>query len=130
VLLRGPSIAQWLYPTDFRPYGDTDLLVSPSDFAAAARVLRRIGFGNPTRGRSLHAHTYRRLETPMAQPLCVDLHRSLPYVTAPTREAWRMLSSGDDTVRVAGIEVRVLGIPQRLFHIAIHAVQHAFETKN
>lgn len=130
VLLKGPSIAQWLYPADFRPYGDTDLLVSPSDFAGAARVLRRIGFGNPTRGRALHAHTYRKLGTELSQPLCVDLHRSLPYLRASTREAWRVLSKGHDTVLVAGTEVRVLSIPQRVFHIAIHSVQHAFETQN
>src|SRR5215212_8471073 len=44
-LLKGPSIATWLYdePGE-RPYGDTDLLVPPSREADAEAVLRRLGF--------------------------------------------------------------------------------------
>jgi hypothetical protein len=130
ILLKGPSIAQWLYPSDLRPYGDTDLLVSPAQFSRAARILRRLGFGQPTRGRAIHAHTYRKMGTSLPQPLCVDLHRSLPYLAASPKEVWRVLSADTDTMVVAGAQLDILGIPARTFHIAIHAVQHAFESKN
>jgi hypothetical protein len=130
ILLKGPSIAQWLYPTDFRPYGDTDLLVAPEEFTRAARLLRRLGFGHPAKGRATHAHTYRRAGSPLAPPLCVDLHRTLPYLAAPPSDVWPVLSHETATLRVADVDVRVLGVPQRVLHIAIHAVQHAFESKN
>ncbi len=132
ILLKGPSIAQWLYASDLtrRPYGDTDLLVSPAEFPRAARVLRRLGFGQPTRGRAIHAHTYRKLGSSLSNPLCVDLHRSLPYVATSPKEVWRVLSAGSDTMRVVDTDVAILGVPARTFHISIHAVQHAFETKN
>lgn len=43
ILLKGPSIARWLYPSGGRSYGDTDLLVPPADFARAGSVLERPG---------------------------------------------------------------------------------------
>ncbi len=66
----------------------------------------------------------------LAQPLCVDLHRTLPYLAVPPAEVWRVLSRDSATMRVADVDVRVLGVPQRVLNIAIHAVQHAFESKN
>jgi hypothetical protein len=129
ILLKGPSIAQWLYPSGGRPYGDCDLLVSPGDFAPAASILRRLGFGQPTWAWAEHAHTYRRTDAGGCV-LCVDLHRILPYLTASPDRAWQILSADTDTMQVRGTPVRILGIPQRILHIAIHALQHAFESKS
>ncbi|MCA1711243.1 MAG: nucleotidyltransferase family protein, partial [Actinobacteria bacterium] len=40
LLLKGPSIAGWLYNDGTpRPYGDSDLLVPPHAYATAAEVL-------------------------------------------------------------------------------------------
>jgi hypothetical protein len=130
LLLKGPSISRWLYPSDLRPYNDTDILVSPADFRRAARLLRTLGFGHPTRGRANHAHTYRRMGSDLPQPLCVDLHRTLPYLAVPAKAAWDVLAVDAESVRVVDVDVPILAIPQRIVHIAIHAVQHAFETKN
>jgi len=44
VVLKGPSIARWLYPTNGRTYCDTDLLVPPAEFERAGAVLRSLGF--------------------------------------------------------------------------------------
>ncbi|HEX3794486.1 MAG TPA: nucleotidyltransferase family protein [Acidimicrobiales bacterium] len=128
VLLKGPSIAQWLYPHGGRSYGDSDLLVSPGDFPRAVGVLERLGFGHPVRGRAAHAHTYRRQSAPGECVMAVDLHRSLPYITVPPTEAWRVLSTNTGTISLRGLEVAVLAVPQRILHIAMHTLQHAFES--
>jgi hypothetical protein len=127
MLLKGPSIARWLYPAGGRSYRDTDLLVRPEDFARAAAVLRGLGFGAPSHALVDHAHTYARDAGGYAQS--VDLHRTLPYVAAPPADAWRALYAGHGALALGAIEVDVLGLPQRCLHIAIHALQHAFEAR-
>jgi hypothetical protein len=128
VLLKGPSIARWLYPAGGRPYGDTDLLVSPGDFGGATSVLVTLGFGSPAHSPGDHAYTYRRAESGGFQ-LCVDLHRTLPYCAVPPAEVWRALSSGTERMSMGAVDVDVLGFPQRCLHIAMHALQHAFEAR-
>ena len=45
LLLKGPSIAGWLYGDGAaRPYGDSDLLVSPGSYRPAENALRALGF--------------------------------------------------------------------------------------
>jgi hypothetical protein len=127
MLLKGPSIARWLYPAGGRGYRDTDLLVRPEDFGRAAAVLRELGFGAPSHALVDHAHTYARGAGGYAQS--VDLHRTLPYVAAPPADVWRALHAGHDALALGAIEVDVLGLPQRCFHVAIHALQHAFEAR-
>jgi hypothetical protein len=128
VLLKGPSIAQWLYPAGDRPYGDSDLLVDPHEFSRAADVLRHLGFGEPVRGHTTHAHTYQRTAQPGGSPCHVDLHRNLPFLSVSNEEAWRVLSTGTDEIRLGELAIPVLGLAPRVLHIAIHAVQHAFES--
>jgi hypothetical protein len=128
VLLKGPSIAQWLYPSGGRAYGDSDLLVSPDDFSRAISVLERLGFGHPVRGRAAHAHTYRRQAAPGECVMAVDLHRSLPYITVAPAQAWPVLSRHATPMALGDIDVPVMAIPQRILHIAMHTLQHAFES--
>jgi hypothetical protein len=128
VLLKGPSIAQWLYPSGGRVYGDSDLLVSPQDFSRATRVLGELGFGEPMRGRAAHAHTYRRRDSSVGHELCVDLHRSLPFVTVAPEDVWRILSAGAGSITIGGTRITVMDTPQRALHIAIHAAQHLFDS--
>lgn len=127
LLLKGPSIARWLYPNGGRSYRDTDLLVRAEDFSRATGVLRTLGFGEPSHALVDHAHTYTREGGGYAQ--AVDLHRTLPYVAAPTPEVWRTLRHGHDTITLGAVEADVLGLPQRCLHIAMHALQHAFEAR-
>ncbi len=127
MLLKGPSIARWLYPNGGRAYRDTDLLVRADDFARAAGVLRTLGFGAPSHALVDHAHTYAREVGGYAQ--AVDLHRTLPYVAAPPTEVWRTLRHEHDTITLGAVEVDVLGLPQRCLHVAMHALQHTFEAR-
>jgi hypothetical protein len=127
VLLKGPSIAQWLYPIGGRSYRDTDLLVSPHDFHRATDVLRSLGFGAPSHALVDHAHTYQRNAGGYAQS--VDLHRTLPYLVSPPDEVWQALWGSHATIAVGATQVDVLGVPPRCLHIAMHALQHAFEAR-
>jgi len=92
-------------------------------------VLESLGFGQPAHAPGEHARTYRRA-LPGGYPMCVDLHRTLPYCAVPPREVWRVLSSGTDVIELGSAEVDVLGVPQRCLHVAMHALQHAFEARS
>jgi hypothetical protein len=121
LLLKGPSIAAWLYGEDAaRPYDDSDLLVAPSSYRQAGDVLRQLGFR--PRAYSLHRDSQawlRRRDTSY-----VDLHRSLIGVLAPADVVWSELATGTETLRVGGIDVDVLRVPARALHVALHAAQH------
>src|ERR1700684_892861 len=43
IVLKGPVLAKWLYPSEARPYTDSDLIVAPEDGARAVRALERLG---------------------------------------------------------------------------------------
>lgn len=118
ILLKGPSIAAWLYADGTpRPYGDTDLLVAPRALQAASRCLRVGGFREQP---GVSSYTwYRRSDGSV-----VDLHETLFGVEAPPEEAWRALSEGTESMRIAGLEVEVMSRPARLLYVALHAAQH------
>ncbi len=125
VLLKGPSIAGWLYDRgESRPYLDADLLVDPDRFEAAAEVLAGLGFersadqsvaesfGEP------HAVTWARDEDRAA----VDLHWRLPGVSADPHRAWLRLSAETEPVHVAHANLEALCEPGRALHLALHAI--------
>jgi hypothetical protein len=125
LLLKGPSIARWLYrdPAD-RPYVDSDLLVEPVRLGAAQEVLRRRGF-RPEFGPLPHVG----MESAPSYPwrrgrFVVDLHETLPGATADPERTWSVLRAGRAKQPVGRREVAVLGEPARLVHIALHAAHH------
>jgi hypothetical protein len=127
ILLKGPSIARWLYPTGGRSYTDTDILVPGHDFGRAQDVLRSLGFAellggfHPCEQDATSAEvTFSRLDG------LVDLHRSLPMLQVSDELVWQTLSAGTATAEVGGGEVRVLGRAALALHIVLHAVQHRF----
>lgn len=134
ILLKGPSIANWLYPTGGRPYSDTDLLVPPWLFADAESVLRSMGFTERFDG----FHPLERVddpaETTFVRPggpgtprgATVDLHRNLPDLPTADEVVWDTLTTGYEIMRVGGIEVHVLNRTARALHVVLHAVHHQF----
>ncbi|MGH2993017.1 MAG: nucleotidyltransferase family protein [Solirubrobacterales bacterium] len=121
MLLKGPSIATWLYRDGAaRPYVDSDLLVAAGSYSQARDVLRELGF-RPF-GYSWHrdSETWRRRR----DATIVDLHRSLIGISAPPDTAWEELATDTDTLRVGGIDVDVLRVPARALHVALHAAEH------
>ena len=135
ILLKGPSIARWLYPEGGRTYVDTDLLVQASDHARAADVLTAIGFVDRFDG--FHA-VERRMqpaeETGFVRPARpgkrpggeVDLHRNLPFLTTPDEMLWQVMDGQTTTLPVGGTQVRVLNRTAVALHVVLHAVQHGF----
>lgn len=125
MLLKGASIAQWLYEGT-RGYTDCDLWVRPGKGEAAERVLGDLGFEKRTDDRGLpdwwqeHGSDWTR----RIDGVCIDLHRALPGVGVDAESAWRTLWAGRETIEVAGYPARALSLPARALHIALHAAQH------
>jgi len=128
LLLKGPSIATWLYRDGAaRPYDDSDLLVAPGSYRQAGYVLRELGFRHSEYVWLRYVQAWLRgIDDSRAalQPSSVDLHRSLNGVRAPANTVWEVLSAETDTLQVGGIDVEVLSVPARALHVALHAAQH------
>jgi hypothetical protein len=124
LLLKGPSFAGWLYEDGARPYGDSDLLVSPGSYGRAGQVLSQLGF------RPLGYMRHDSDSEPWVRhsdSAWVDLHRSLIGAEAPSETVWVELAAGAATLPVGGIEVEVLGEPARALHVGLHAAQHGVD---
>ena len=127
VLLKGPSIAGWLYDQgESRPYLDADLLVDPRQVEAAAEVLVGLGFERSA-DQSVadsfaepHAVTWLRRRDRSA----VDLHWRLPGVAADPHRAWLRLSAETVRIRVAHADLEALPEPARALHLALHAIHN------
>ena len=118
ILLKGPSIAAWLYADGTpRPYGDTDLLVEPAALPSTSRALRAAGFREQP---AVSSYTWFR----RSDGSFVDIHDTLFSAEAPREEAWRALSEGTEAMSVCGLDVEVLSRPARLLYVALHAAQH------
>jgi Uncharacterised nucleotidyltransferase len=131
LLLKGPSIARWLYADGApRPYLDCDLLVGPTEIATAEHTLRSLGYACLLDGWGMprwwceHAAVWRR----HGDGLCVDLHRTLVGVRVDDAAAWRVLAAGAEEVVVAGRPAPTLGLPARAMYVALHAAQHGPDT--
>jgi hypothetical protein len=132
ILLKGPSIARWLYPKGGRTWGDSDLLVAPSDFDQACALLEDRGFVHlmdgwaPAEQRlNDSARTYVRSDG-VGPCQAVDLHRSLRHLSVPDDVLWSTFSAHTESLRVAGVDVQVLQSTALALHIVVHAVQHGY----
>ena len=126
ILLKGRSIAGWLYPTGGRSYGDTDLLVRDADFAAAVAVLRRLGFAEIMDGWAGAERPANEVARAFARAGgAVDLHRSLPHIPVASDVVWRTFSAHAGPLAIGGVEATVLDTTALALHVVLHAVQHA-----
>ena len=122
VVLKGPSVARWLYDSGRRPYGDCDLLVRDSDLPVAQQSLQLLGFERgglyTIRGDwPRHASVYRRGD------VTVDLHRTLLGVTVDADGLWDALAPHRESMRVGGVDVDVLDPAGRAMVLALHAAK-------
>jgi hypothetical protein len=137
ILLKGPSVARWLYPAGGRAYYDSDLLVPASEFDRAEGVLRSLGFTEfltgfhpfeRTRGELAAETMFIRRHEPGRGPAgVVDLHRNLPRLRIPDELLWQEFSIGAQTALVGGAVVCVPGRTALALHVVLHAVQHEFD---
>jgi hypothetical protein len=125
LLLKGPTIANWIYADGGRSYGDTDLLVSPNDFTLAENILESAGFrylqllDSPS-ARPWHAHTWVR----NSDGAVVDLHRTVVGALRDPKDVWFALTRDTETMTISGTPVEVLSRPTRALLVALHAAQH------
>lgn len=133
LLLKGRSIASWLYPEGgAREYMDQDLMVPPIQEAAAARVLTGLGFVASTDERERpawwkeHAVGWVQHAVTWQHPNAsfVDLHHTLAGVGVDPETLWDVLFGGAEWLQVGTVNARVLSIPARAMHVAMHAAQH------
>ncbi len=127
VVLKGPVLAKWLYPSEVRPYGDSDLMVAPENRAHAVGVLERLGFVE-------HCPW-------MPTPACldpggtpfnrgggmVDLHCQLQGLDGDPEAIWGCFAAGAERQVIGGVELRVPGRDAVLLHVVLHAAQHAYQ---
>lgn len=123
ILLKGRSIAVWLYPDADRDYRDVDLLVHPRHYIPAQAVLGRLGLRNRLARASDVEFGRLEIELVSDDGQCVDLHRGLIGTRSPEL-CWSVLSANTDRLRVAGRWVTVLSEPARTMHLALHAAQN------
>ncbi len=124
MLIKGPVIADWLYPDVVRRYGDSDLLVSPANWERAKAVLVANGFrdalgpmGHP-RMESLAGTAFERIHE------TVDLHCTISGLEASPAEVWAALWAGAEQHEVARRSIAVPSRPATLMHLALHAAHH------
>jgi hypothetical protein len=125
VVLKGPSIANWLFEEGERAYGDSDILVSPSDATSAGKILSELGFEpfalkHLPGDRPKHSRPWVRKTDGAA----VDLHTSLVGVDIPPKTLWKVLSARTEPMRLLDSEVTVLTPEARTLHVVLHAAQH------
>ncbi|HKP89222.1 MAG TPA: nucleotidyltransferase family protein [Thermoleophilaceae bacterium] len=126
ILLRGPVLRRALYGEGaHRPYVDTDLLVSPRDFARAGEVLARLGFSlvldHRDHGWVADPHAQEWGRAPHGH---VDLHWLLPGCTVAGDRSWEILSAHVEPIAVAGIEVQAPTRGALALIVALHAAHH------
>jgi putative nucleotidyltransferase-like protein len=128
ILLKGPSIARWLYEdAEERHYWDIDLLVPPAELTRAESVTAGLGFeplaSEPTRidRESHHERWYRSRDN-----VCVELHRGFHGVQAPDAELWDELTHDTEPLPL-GVEgeVRVPAPAARTLLVGLHAATAA-----
>jgi hypothetical protein len=120
ILLKGPTIAEWLYPDELRPYVDADLLVAPDHLMMAAEVLRDLGFAPYERQVSPHAHPWIR----SSDWVVVDLHVAIWGPQLAASGVWMELQGWVEEMTVGSVPIKVLSLPGRALHIVLHAAQH------
>jgi GNAT superfamily N-acetyltransferase len=125
-LLKGPALAEWYADDSTRSYVDCDLWVRPSELAAAAAVLERLGFQRHMDEHGLplwwleHGITWFR----PSDGVTVDIHRALQGIGVASEIAWDVLSASPEFVTVAGQPVPILPAPGRALLVTLHAAHH------
>jgi hypothetical protein len=124
LLVKGPVIAEWLYPDATRAYGDSDFLVPRADWDRAVAILTERGFSDQM---SLLGHP--RMESFASTGFVrdhenVDLHCTLPGLDIAPEGVWAPMWEAHDLLEVGGRPIAVPGRPGVLMHLALHAAHH------
>ena len=125
LVLRGPALKLWLYGRALRWYDDVDLLVPPSEFDRAGKVLAGLGLVERFAQWSPVERPWHSSEWdggPLGVP--VDLHRTLSGVGAEPSKLWRVLAARARATRLPAGTVTVPDRAASALIVALHAAQH------
>jgi hypothetical protein len=129
IVLKGPSIATWLYPEGTRRYNDIDLLVPvdglPRTRAALAGLGYSGGYAPLEEAREAPGHIDHHAENWRRPGSGIDLHWRIPGMTVPAERAWELLADHVEPLPVGSRTLPVLDHTALALHIALHAAQHA-----
>jgi putative nucleotidyltransferase-like protein/coenzyme PQQ synthesis protein D (PqqD) len=121
ILLKGPAIRRWLYPSDpeQRGYLDADLLVSASAWRTATAALEELGF-EPEEEDSAEtispwAESWRRA----SDGAVVDLHRTLHGCAHSAVDPWPALRAGAVEEQVGDTVALLPSIPARALQVLL-----------
>ena len=126
-MLKGPSIARWLYDEgESRPYGDVDLVVSPSRFGDAEVIAGGLGFRHIKLGDQLDEASRHRSWFREQDGVCIELHRNFTGINVTDQQFWDELATKTDVLPLGVLEVsaEVPGVPARALLIGLHAAAH------
>lgn len=126
ILLKGPSIARWLYDNAAsRNYADTDLLVSPADVGRAESILAELGYKHEGLDPRPHDPPWdARYWTRSGDGAAVDLHRTLTGIGGAPERVWELLSGETEVMWLQSTPVEVLDEPARALNVVLHAADH------
>ena len=125
ILLKGPSIARWLYADgEERHYWDIDLLVPAAELPRAEEVTAALGF-EPLASEStrIHRESHHERWYRSGDNVCVELHRGFLGVEATDEEFWDALARDCQplSLRAGGGVVHVPGLAARTLLVGLHA---------
>ena len=133
LVIKGPTIADWLYPDEARVSADADILVPPAQYDLAVETLVRRGFVDYAEGyrdseRTAHALTFTRTD-PAVGGHQVDLHYFFPGIDADPGIAFESLWNRRVSALTAGVDAWHPDLPSRLLIIVLHAARGALTPK-
>ena len=133
LVLKGPTIADWLYPEADRVSADADFLVAPDQFDDAVAALTSRGFVDYAEGvrepeRTPHAITFTRTD-PAVGGHQVDLHRYFPGIEADPARAFEVFWTRRQPATSAAVDVWFPDLPSRTLIIVLHAARGALTGK-
>jgi len=125
LVLKGPALAEWLYPGEVRPYSDTDLMVAPGDWDQAVTVLNRLDFSDYL-GPMAHPRMESRAGTAFVRGQdAVDLHCTLHGLFGDPRAVWESFAAGGHVQQIGGARLRVPNRAALLLHVGLHVAHDA-----
>jgi len=124
ILLKGPAVAQTLYPGGDREFGDVDLLVAPDVRLRANAVLAKLGFRSAMASEEVPDPRAQWADVWVRNRVSVELHRTLWGTGVSEAELWSVLREQTAPIRVSGADVRSLARHALAMHVALHAAQH------
>ncbi len=117
LLLKGASIATWLYPNEARPSIDVDIFVPWVQWSRAIQQIERVGFARDRLG-DTGGNWYRAKER-----VWLDVHYRLSGIHVPPPQLWTTLWNEREMMPLHGATIPILNERARLFHIVLHALQ-------